>query len=217
MIIKAFAPARPIVLTVEVPNIPDGLIFNDTQSNAASNMFSTEEIRAWFRETLINPEIFEFVHPEDTIIMGSSLNFVDYITEIQNEGFKVWDTQNNQDANVRLQLRAPDGNRKIVISGRPDFIVSAGDSSLADYLYKTYCIVEVQSKDDEELCELQLMAYLYIFMNKLGLAKVVGFLIYRNGLVRAYRASRNPDIVYEENDTFHICHIVNVFSQIICI
>ena len=81
---------------------------------------------------------------------------------------------------------------------------------------KTRCIVEIESKDYEELCQLQMMPYLYIFMNKLGLEKVIGFLISKNGLVRAYRASRIPtNIVYEENDTFHISHLTEVFNRII--
>ena len=177
-------------------------------------MFATDELRDWFRN-LINPIDFVFEHPEDTIL-NVSCDFIDYKHEIIAEVFTIWDTQGGADANVvRLQLQSPDG-RRVVVSGRPDFLICDGDSTIGTYLNKTRCIVEIESKDDEELCQLQMMAYLYIFMNKLGLEKVIGFLISKNGLVRAYRASRIPtNIVYEENDTFHISHLTEVFNRII--
>ena len=187
--------------------------FDCTKSNKASSIFVTDELRDWFRN-LINPIDFVFEHPEDTIL-NVSCDFIDYKHEIIAEGFTIWDTQGGADANVRLQLQSPDG-RRVVVSGRPDFLICDGDSTIGTYLNKTRCIVEIESKDDEELCQLQMMAYLYIFMNKLGLEKVIGFLISKNGLVRAYRASRIPtNIVYEENDTFHISHLTEVFNRII--
>ena len=209
---SAFSPRAPITYTVQVQRIPDSLNFNSTKSNNASNIFVAEDLKDWFR-ALINSIDFDFIRPNHEII-NESRAFEDYISNIIQEGFTVWNTQGGADANIRLELQDPDG-RKAVLSGRPDFIISNGNASLGTYLHKTQCIVEVESKDDAEACRLQMMAYLYIFMNKLGLDKVCGLLIFRNGLVQAYRASRGPDIVYEENDTFHISHIVNVLSQIV--
>ena len=175
-------------------------------------MFATIGLREWFRN-LMNPIDFQFKHPEDDVINTSNM-FSDYIPSIREEGFTVWDTQGESEGTCRLNLQTPDG-RRAVISGRPDFIISAGDATKGSFLLKTQCIVEIQSNDDDEQCEVQMMAYIYIFMNKMGLKKVVGFLIYRNGLVKAYRASREPNIVYEENDTFHISHIRNVLAQVV--
>ena len=157
------------------------------------------------------------MHPADDgadDIPDASQNFTDYINSIETEGFRVWDTQNRPDASTRLLLRSQNDGRRIVLSGRPDFVICERDSTLADFLYKTCCIIEIQSKPDEEACELQLMSYLYIFMNKLGLKKVVGFLVYNDGQVRAYRASRNPNVVFEQNERFNIQHIVGILHQL---
>ena len=84
------------------------------------------------------------------------------------DGFTIWDTKGVADANVHLQLQSPDG-RRVVVPGRPDYLICDGDSTVGTYLNKTRRIVEIESKDDEELCQLQMMAHLYTFMNKLGL------------------------------------------------
>jgi hypothetical protein len=101
-------------------------------------MFVTDELRDWFRN-LINPIDFVFEHPEDTIL-NVSCDFIDYKHEIIAEGFTIWDTQGGADAHVRLQLQSPDG-RRVVVSGRPDFLICDGDSTIGTYLNKTRCIV----------------------------------------------------------------------------
>ena len=60
-----------------------------------------------------------------------------------------------------------------------------------------------------------MMTYLYIFMNRQGLDKVIGFLVQLDGNVRAYRACREPDIIYEENETFKVQHIVGVLHELL--
>lgn len=72
------------------------------------------------------------------------------------------------------------------------------------------CCLQKDGDDDdeeEEFCQLQMMADLFIlFMKKLGLEKVIGFLVSKN-------AARFPtNTVYEENNTFHI----NMFAQYGC-
>jgi len=210
----AFGPAYQIVATVTVPRIPDGLDFDDRHSNHASSMFADVTVNDWFRG-IVHPELFNFDHPLDTIL-NPSRNFADYIYGIEREGFKVWDTQNG-DANVRLTLVSSDPTqegRKVVISGRPDYLICKKDSDKNDFLLKTLCIIEIQPKKDEALCELQLLANLYRFMNRQGLPKVIGFLILNDGRVKAYRASRQPDIILEEDDYFQISHIAEVFMQL---
>lgn len=175
-------------------------------------MFSNRQLKDWFKN-LVNPLELEFIHPtEDDNTPNASRDFHNYIGEIENEGFKVWDIRNRLDANTRLVLKCD--NRSVIISGRPDYLICERNSNLGDYLMKTRCVIELQSNDDEESCELQLMAYIYVFMNRHGLEQLVGFLIYRDGQVRAYKASRDPDIVYEENDRFHIQHILDILRQL---
>ena len=121
--------------------------------------------------------------------------------------------QNRVDANTRLVLESHD--RYVTISGRPDYLICDGASVLGNYLQRTRGIVEVQSNPDNERCELQLMACMFVFMNRYALQQVVGFLLYTDGQVRAYKASRNPtSIMYEENDRFHVQHIDDVFRQL---
>jgi hypothetical protein len=208
-VLTGFTPPQPIVHTIHVDEIPEGLLEDETKSNSASNMFSTDELKVWFRN-LINPSELVFDHPIDADNdPDAARNFEHYIGEIENDGFRVWDVQNRIDANTRLVLES--NGTSVTISGRPDFLICSRDSVLGNYLWKTCCIVEMQSNDDEERCELQLMVYIFVFMNKYGLDQVVGFLIYNDGQVRAYKASRSPtNIVYEENDRFHIQHIGDV-------
>ncbi len=173
----------------------------------------TDELKIWFRN-LINPSDLEFDHPNEADDdPNAAWNFEHYIGEIENDGFRVWNVQNSLDANTRLVLES--NGRCVTISDRPDFLICSHDSVLGNYLWKTRCIIEVQSNDDEERCELQLMVCIFVFMNKYGLNQVVGFLIYYDGQVRAYKASRSPtNIVYEENDRFHVQHIGDVLRQL---
>eukprot|EP01038_Epipyxis_sp_PR26KG_P015361 gene15361-20702_t len=163
-----FDSAHAIVAKITVPDIPLGLIFDEAQSNTASEMFSVgnESIKEWFR-ALVNPLQLEFTH--STVA-----------------------DDNRPDANTRLLLETPDGTRRAIISGRPDFLICDGNSTLADYLFKIHCIVEIQSSLDLEACELQMMTYLYIFMNRQGFDKVIGFLVQLDVHIGTY----------EENETF---------------
>jgi hypothetical protein len=150
---------------------------DDNRSNPASTLFNTDELRSWFRN-LFKPTAFEFIHSNDNDPHASK-EFHDYIHMIENLDFKVWDVQNMEEANTRFMFICSSTGRQITISGRPDFLICEGNSALNDYLFKTRCIVKLQSNDDDEdRCELQLMLYLYLFMNRYGLNQVIGFLVY---------------------------------------
>lgn len=200
--------------TVQVHEIPEGLIEDENKSNSASTMFSSEVVKVWFRN-LINAADLDFNHPEESDNDPQApRNFDAYIPRFQSDGFKVWDVQSRLDANTSLVLEC--NGRCVTISGRPDFLICDGNSVKGNFLSYTRGIVEVQSNPDEELCELQLMVYMYVYMNKYYLDQVVGFLVYTDGQVRAYKASRDPhSIMYEENDRFDVQHIDDVFRQLI--
>lgn len=79
-----------------------------------------------------------------------------------------------------------------LIAGRVDFIVTRADATTVNYLNEMLCVIEIQSKDNEDECELQMLVYLLIFMNtKKNLHQLVGFLVYKDGQCRAFKASRD--------------------------
>lgn len=103
------------------------------------------------------------------------------------------------------------------MSGRADYVISKADATLTTCLRKAVCVIEVQSKENWDLCELQILTYLLILMNTEGLVNLVGFLVRKDGLCRAYKATRSPqgNVVYEENDMFHMSHIPAVLDRIL--
>jgi hypothetical protein len=208
-----YAPPFPSVHTLRVEEIPDELIDDETKSNSASTMFSSEAVKIWFRN-LINATELQFNHPDESDDdRNAPRTFDAYIPNFQRDGFKVWNVQHGAGANTRLVL-VSDG-RYVTISGRPDYLICDGDSVLGNYLQRTRGIVEVQSNPDDERCELQLMVCMFVFMNRYGLDQVVGFLVYADSQVRAYKASRTPiSVMYEENDRFDVQHIDDIFRQL---
>jgi hypothetical protein len=77
------------------------------------------------------------------------------------------------------------------------------------------CVIEIQSKDNEEDCEYQLVTYLVLMMNRFGLLRVAGILVYNNGTCRAFRATRKENgVVYEQNDTFPIYQIADILPYL---
>jgi hypothetical protein len=104
-----------------------------------------------------------------------------------------------------------------MIAGRADYLVTLADASQADYLNRMLCVIVVQSKDDDELCELQMLVYLLIYMNTKHLKWLLGLLVYRDGQCRAFKATRgvDNDIIYAMNDRFHIAYMSDIFHDIV--
>lgn len=106
------------------------------------------------------------------------------------------------------------GGKSIIIAGRGDYVItmvqqaSGRPVSRVDYIDHILCVVGVQSN-------VKMFAYLFILMNVKGLMSLLGFLVYRNEMCRAYRATRNvvEGFVYEQNDRFHVSNIAEVFGQ----
>ena len=212
-----------LVLDLSVPRtIPQRLLAQSSRhvngSVHASSMFNSDnsgELIAWFRLCLVTVTNWDCPHPDgDYLPMGASRNFREYISDIQSLGLKVWSIENDQRATGYLNL-IDDTNEKLLVAGRADFIITDNACNLANYLFSVKFVVEIQSQDDDLLCELQMQLYLLILMNTRALSSVYGFLVYRDGRCRAYRARRSaPDgnCIYEENDTFQVFHIKTVID-----
>eukprot|EP01038_Epipyxis_sp_PR26KG_P017366 gene17366-23987_t len=99
-----------------------------------------------------------------------------------------------------------------LIGGMADFVITYSNVTKARYLNDILCVIEVQSKENEELCIMQMLVYLLILMNTKHLQKLVGFLVLNNGLCRAFKATRNEngDYLYEQNGLFHVSYIVQM-------
>lgn len=186
----------------------------------ASSMFNNDEdgtLQSWFEQNLVTTTEWECPHPTENQ-PDASRRFEDYISQLQ-ENFEVFDIQNNQIGNGYLNIEGSD-NRKVTLAGRADFIISSRGSTHADFLSNALCVIKIQSQHNEgaeNRCELQMLAYLLIMMNRYGLAKLVGFLCRDDGNVRAYKATRgaNGNCVYEENDIFDVYYLPEVIVDIL--
>jgi hypothetical protein len=175
----------------------------------------TEQIIDWFHSNLVQRMEWNLEHP-DTAPSDASHDFNSYKHKFTELGYKVWDMQNKQHANSYIKLTSRENSRWTLLAGRADFLITTNDVTAADYLNKILCVIEIQSNDNEERCEMQMLVYLLILMNTRHLRELLGFLVYRNGLCRAFKASRNEDgnCVYEMNKTFHVVHIADVFHSL---
>ena len=212
-------------LKISVEEIPDDLNVDEDEenvSNHASVIFreNNQNIRWWFRHTLMLPESWDLEHPLDHI--GTSNNFVDYVSTFPQQ-YKIWDIQNRQDATLRVTLYNRQ-RRSVTLAGRADYLITRRFSdngvrtTKSDFLEGALCIIEVQSSPDIVQCQHQMLAYLYIHMNVKGHRHLIGFLVLLDGRVQAYKASRQGStggVVYEENDYFHVSHIANMFVTIL--
>lgn len=171
----------------------------------------------------MNPQEWSIPHPMNQ--NGPSNDFRDYLTTFDSK-YKIWCIENDNEANIRLNLFVRNG-KSIIISGRSDFLItptftpSGLKVSKVNRLSHIHCVIEIQSHPDTAACEHQMLAYLYLLMNAKGMHSLIGFLVYSDGDVRAYRATRTaPTLggvsgcVYEENDRFHVSNIAQVFSQL---
>eukprot|EP01038_Epipyxis_sp_PR26KG_P017466 gene17466-24162_t len=188
-----FVPSTTI-FKLEVDDIPANLIKDEDSSNHASTMFNenTNDITLWFKENLlVMPIPWNLEHPHD-IPPNASSTFIDYVDSFRTRGFKVWDIQNKQHANTYIELRSRSTSDSTLISGRADFIITTLSVTTAQYLNELLCVIE-------------------------HLQKLVGFLVLSNGQCRAFKATRNEnsDCVYEQNDMFHLAHIVDMLENIL--
>ena len=142
--------------------------------------------------------------------MNANNQFSSYIPAISDLGYTVWDIQHSTSASFRLEIQADD--RREVLSGRADYLISLPDTTVAC----ARCVIEIQSRDDLESCERQILAYIFLLMNTEGLGNLVGFLVRRDGNCRAFKATRNEEggCVYHSNDIFHVCHIALMIRTI---
>lgn len=173
------------------------------------------ELRVWLQTYLVNPIHWDCPHPVD-FPPDRSRRFQDYIADFEELGYRVRDINRpvgNASSFLTL-IRQTDG-KKTNISGRADYVVCTNDCTPSDFMYKAVCVIVIQSNDDIERCELQILTYLFLLMNTKGLSKLVGFLVLRDGNCRAYKATReNGNCMYEENDLFHVSYIAEVFASI---
>lgn len=176
----------------------------------------TNEIELWFKTNLVMPIAWNLDHDND-VPPGASSEFSDYKNHFKARGYKVWDIQNKQHATTYLELTSRLTGASTLISGRADYLISFESITKAQYLNQMLCVVEIQSKENEELCIMQMLVYLLILMNTKNLEKLVGFLVLTNGQCRAFKASRSEDgdCVYEQNDLFHVAYIVDIFENIL--
>jgi len=173
------------------------------------------ELTHWFKRHLVSVVEWECEHP-DNPVADCSRKFVDYIPRIVALNLKVFDVQMKQRAYMYLDIIDSNGI-KFAYAGRADYIISSARASRTTCLSEAICVVEIQSKDNEQLCELQLQSYMLILMNTQRLRGLLGFLVLNNGNCRVYRASRSEDgdCIYEENDVFHVCFIADVIQSLL--
>ena len=185
----------------------------------ASSVFNGDDdgdLRNWFTQNLVAVTAWECPHSVDVVPMDAKRTFREYIRPIKALGLKVWDIQSDQRATGYLNLTDSDGTR-IDLAGRADFLITPETSTLADYLVRIKFVIEIQSGDNIDYCEYQMKLYLLILMNTRGLDVLHGFLVRNDGNCRAYQARRSADggCIYEENDIFHIYHIVHVITALL--
>ena len=173
-----------------------------------------ETLRIWFSRALAAPRHFHLEKPLADERQGlASRHFVDYQSVIEGLGFKVWDIQDKTGDTISVVLEDSLGRQK-ELSGRADFIISSQSAKCQGAaLQNALCVVEIQSKDDEEACEFQMMTYLVLMMNRFGFSRLAGILVCKDGTCRSYRASRALNVatgngaVYEQNDKFDLYQI----------
>ena len=124
-----------MVLKLEIEDIPHILLKEEDKSNRASTMFNidTNNISIWFKTNLIMPILWDLDHPLD-VPLNASNQFNDYIQNFKNNGYKVWDIQNNQQATSYLQLTSKRTSESTLISGRADYLITPNHTTKANYL-----------------------------------------------------------------------------------
>lgn len=220
-----FVASNPLIYDLHVrERIPNALM-DQTRIRASGSVHASSilahdddrSLRQWISVNLVDPVQWACPHPHD-VPANASNSFRSYEGQFVDRGFSVRNVQNDQRArgylNVHYDHAEP--HQRVLLAGRADYIISTGGANEANYLFQAVGVVEIQSSDDEEICEMQMMLYLLIFMNTRGLRRLHGFLVYRNGTCRVYKASRaGGNIIYEQDDTFHIFYMVPVLEYLL--
>ena len=188
----------------------------------ASSMFNGDEdneVREWFVQELVHPIHWNCPHPDDLPGPEDSKQFDETIRNgLRDLRLRVWDIQRSQNSAGYLTIRDR-SDRKILLSGLADFILTDQSADEADFLFHTLVVIEIQSQPDDTLCELQIQVYLLLLMNTKALQSVFGVLIYTDGRCRAYRASRGGvgnNCVYEQkNGIFYVIHLPQVIGSLL--
>lgn len=199
-------------------DIPDALLPEEEDKSChASTMFEDPMAIEWFQNNLVLPHEWDLEHPND-VPQHASTRFISYEAAFLRLGYKIWKIENKQHATSYLKVvSSNDDNKYIVIAGRADYLITKRDVTVAEYLNKTLCVIEIQSKPQVNLCELQMQLYLLILMNTKRLSALAGFLILDNGQCRAFKASRDEmgDCLFEMNSLFHVCHLPEVMDRVV--
>jgi hypothetical protein len=171
---------------------------------------------SWFRENLVMPREWELEHPHD-ILPNSSNKLPDYFHALCSLGYKEWKIENKQHATSYLKVTSQSTDDYITIGGRADYLITKNTVTAAEYLNKILCVIELESKQDVELCQLQMQIYLLILMNTKHLPALVGFLVFNNGQCQAFKATRDEfgGCIFEMNDRFHVCYLWNVMVKVL--
>lgn len=177
-----------------------------------------EILKNWFQQALADTKHFFLLKPDhDARQATASRNFWDYKDHIEALGLKVWDIQNTTGDTAHIILEDSNGSQE-KLSGRADFIISSTHAKChAAAMHNAVCVVEKQSKPNQEDCEYQMVTYLVIMMNRYGFKFLTGILLYTDGSCRAYRASRDTkgNNIFEENDTFGLYQIADVLPTLL--
>ena len=129
----------------------------------------------------------------------------------------MWDIQETGGDTVSVLLEDSNGDQKR-LSGRADYIISSKRAACLEAASPyALCVVEKQSKPNEEDCEFQLLTYLVLMMNRYGFPYLAGILLFNDGTCRAYRAIRDgiADSVYESNGKFQLYQIADVLPGLL--
>lgn len=177
-----------------------------------------ESLKAWFDSALALPGYFELPElPVSALQADFSRDFLHYKSSIEALRVRVWDIQDTGGDTVSVLLEDCNGVQKR-LSGRGDFIISSRKAACreAASLY-ALCVVEKQSKPNEEDCDYQLLTYLVLMMNRYGFTYLAGILLFNDGTCRAYRAIRDgaADSVYESNGKFQLYQIADVLPKLL--
>ena len=206
---------------IKVANIPESLIPEfENKSCHASTMFNKDPLTAtWFRENLVMPIEWTLEHPHD-IPPNASNKFEDQLQSFARFGYKAWNIENRQHATSYIKVTSMADNSCISIAGRADYLITRESVTVADYLSRILCVIEIQSKHEgrsTELCELQMQVYLLILMNTKNLPAVAGFLVMDNGQCRAFKSTRDESggCLFEMNDAFHVGYIAQVMDTVV--
>jgi len=185
---------------------------------SSSNEDTRESLKFWFESALATPGSFQLPEPPVSALQaGFSRDFLHYKSSIEALGVGVWDIQDKCGDTISVLLEDSNGVQKR-LSGRADFIISTRKASCLEAASPyALCVVEKQSKPNEEDCEYKLLTYLFLMMNRYGFPYLAGILLFNDGTCRAYRAIHDgaSDGVYESNGKFQLYQIADVLPGIL--